>query len=308
MLVNITYNMEDRILFSLTANKKTADKLSKSLNIPLGKAKVEHFADGEVMCKTLTPVKDKNVFVIQSTSKPAVSRLFELLLFIDSIKRAGAKKVNLIMPYFGYSRQEVSWNNEPVSCEVVARIINVSGADSLITFDLHTPVIHTFFKIPVKDVNTTSLFADYYSNIFKKDGTNAKDIVIVSPDHGSNERAHLLSEALLAPSVIILEKKRPRPNYSETMFVEGDVKDKTCIIIDDIIDTGGTITNAVRILKEKGAKAVYIAASHAVFSKGAINRIKDCGVKDIVVTDSIEKKYPSEINVLPIAELIKEYL
>lgn len=297
--------MEDKILFSLTANKKTAGSLSEILNIPLGKTKVEHFADGEVICKTLTPVKDKHVFIIQSTSKPAVTRLFELLLLVDSIKRAGAKKITLVMPYFGYSRQDISWNNEPVSCEVVAKIINVSGVDELITFDLHTPSVHSFFKIPIQDIATTRLFAKYYKNLFEEKNIKMSDLVIVSPDHGSNERAHLLCDALNASKSIILEKRRPRPNVSETMFVTGDVKNKVCVIVDDIIDTGGTIVNASKILLDKGAKEIYVAASHAVFSKDAINKIRAMKVKDIVVTDSIEKKHSQDIKVLPIAELIE---
>ncbi|MDY0177763.1 MAG: ribose-phosphate diphosphokinase [Bacilli bacterium] len=305
MLINITYKMKDKILFSLTANKKTVGKLSKILNIPLGKTKIEHFADGEVICKTLTPVDGKHVFIIQSTSKPAVTRLFELLLLIDSIKRSGSKKITLVMPYFGYSRQDVSWNNEPVSCEVIAKIINVSGVDELITFDLHTPRIHSFFKIPLKDIATTSLFKEYYEKLFEEKNIKSSNLVIVSPDHGSNERAHLLCEALNASSSIILEKVRPHPNVSETLFVAGDVKDKICIIIDDIIDTGGTIVNASKVLFEKGAKEIYVAASHAVFSKDSMNRIKTVNIEDIVITDSIEKKYPHGIKVLPIADLIK---
>lgn len=297
--------MKDKILFSLTANKKTVKKLSNVLNIPLGKTEVQHFADGEVICKTLTPVGGKHAFVIQSTSKPAVARLFELLLLIDSLKRAGAKKITLIMPYFGYSRQDVSWNNEPVSSQVVAKIINVSGADEVITFDLHTTKIRSFFDIPVKDIPTTQLFKEYYQKILLENNILPSDVVIVSPDHGGNDRAHLLSDALGADEPIILEKKRPRPNFAETLFVKGDVKDKTCIIVDDIIDTGGTIVSAAKVLFEKGAKEIYVAASHAVFSKNAIAKIKGAGIKNIVITDSIEKKYPEDIEILPIAKLIE---
>lgn len=296
--------MEDRILFSLTSNKKTVRDLSKTLNIPLGKTKVEHFADGEVICKTLTAVDGKHAFVVQSTSKPAVARLFELLLLIDSLKRAKAKKITLIMPYFGYSRQDVSWNNEPVSSQVVAKIINVSGADEVITFDLHTTKIRSFFDIPIKDAPTTELFKEYYQAIFFKNNISLTDVVIVSPDHGGNDRAHLLSDALGVGEPIILKKKRPRPNFAETMFVKGDVKGKICIIVDDIIDTGGTIVGAAKVLLKEGAKEIYVAASHAVFSNNGISKIKAAGIKDIVVTDSIEKKYPADIKILPIAKLI----
>lgn len=300
--------MEDKILFSLTANRKTVKNLSKSLNIPLGKTKVEHFADGEVICKTLTQVDGKHAFVIQSTSKPAVARLFELLLLIDSLKRANAAKITLIMPYFGYSRQDVSWNNEPVSSQVVAKIINVSGADEVFTFDLHTTKIRSFFDISIHDVPTTELFKEYYQNILFENNIHSSDVVIVSPDHGGNERAHLLSDALGVEEPIILEKKRSRANFAETMFITGNVKDKTCIIVDDIIDTGGTIVNAAKVLFEKGAKDIYVAASHAVFSKNTLSKIKAAGIKNIVITDSIEKKYPEDITVLPIAKLIEKLI
>ncbi|MDR0934732.1 MAG: ribose-phosphate diphosphokinase [Erysipelotrichaceae bacterium] len=297
--------MLDKIIFTIDANKKTAKQLADDLKIPLGEVSITHFSDGEVICKTLSDVKNKYVYIIESTSKPAITRLFEILLLVDSIKRAGASKITLIMPYFGYSRQDTSYDNEPVSSEVVARMLNVSGIDELMSLDFHTKKIMNFFNVPIKNLSTTSLFKKYYEDIFNKRNIKNDNVLIISPDHGANDRAHHLCDALKANDVVILKKSRPRPNEAETLFIEGDIKDKVCIIIDDIIDTGTTIVNAVKILLDKGAKEVYVGATHAVFSTDAARRINEAGAIDIVVTNSIEKRLPPFVHILSIQSLLE---
>ena len=296
------------IVFSITGNKKLSKEVAKSLNAEEGKIYKKTFADGEIMVKSSSDVKDKDVIIIQSTSKNVNEELFCLLLLLDSVKRSGAKSIKLFMPYFAYSRQErVSWTNEPVSCEVVARIIDNAEYDNLTCFDLHHPIIETFFKHPIKNKPTTRLFADYYSSYFAEHNISKEDVVIVSPDHGSNTRADMLASSLNGVQKVILDKVRPQPNRAEHLEIDGkQVKGKVCILIDDIIDTGGTISSASELLHKKGAKAVLVGGTHAVLSKGCISKIRDAKVDDLVVTNTIEKKLDSSIKVLDILPLILE--
>lgn len=298
--------MEKNIVFSLQSNNYVAEKVAKRFNAELGVVSIDTFADGEVLVKTLSDVKDKNVYIIESTAKNAHETLFMLLLLVDSVKRSGAKSVILFIPYFGYSRQErVSWFNEPVSCEVVAKILDTAEVDEIITFDLHHHDIENFFKTKFISLPTTKLFKDYYLKYFKDHKIDLKDVVIVSPDHGSNTRADLLVKELKGSKKTILSKRRPKPNLAEHLEVEvSEVKDKVCIIIDDIIDTGGTIISAADLLIRSGAKSVLVAASHGVFSPNSINKLLESPVDDIVVTNSIEKRLPSNIHVVDISELI----
>ena len=296
------------IVFSVFANKKLAKEVAQSLNAELGKVYKKTFADGEVMVKSASDVCGKDVVIIQSTSKNVNEELFSLLLLLDSVKRSGAKSVKLFMSYFAYSRQErVSWTNEPVSCEVVANIIDTASFDDLTCFDLHHPIIETFFKHHIKNKPTTKLFAEYYLNYFKDHGINNEKVVIVSPDHGSNSRADMLSKELGGIQIVILDKVRPQPNRAEHLEIDGNqVKGKVCILIDDIIDTGGTICSASRLLHEKGAKSVLVSATHAVLSKGCITRLKESGIDDLVVSNTIEKKLDPMVKVVDILPLILE--
>lgn len=295
----------EKIVFSVSANKKCAKEVANLLGCEEGKIQINHFQDGEVMVKTKSDVKDKIVIVIQSTSSPAHEKLFKLLLLLDSIKRGGAYKIYLYIPYFGYSRQErVSFKNEPISCEVVARILDTAKVDKIISFDIHHKDIKDFFKTEFINKPTTSLFKNYYKSILNDEINDKNNIVIVSPDHGSNERAHLLGDALKNAPVIILDKYRPAPNKAEHLKSDADVKDKTCIIVDDIIDTGGTLISASKLLKDKGAKKVLICASHAVLSKNSKKLLKSKQIADIVVTNSIEKRKIKGINYLSISPLI----
>ena len=296
------------IVFSVSANKKLAKEVAQSLNAELGKVYKKTFADGEVMVKSASDVANKDVVIIQSTSKNVNDELFSLLLLLDSVKRSGAKSVKLFMPYFAYSRQErVSWTNEPVSCEVVANIIDTANFDDLTCFDLHHPIIETFFKHKIKNKPTTKLFAQYYKGYFAEYGLTNEKVVIVSPDHGSNSRADMLSHELGGVQIVILDKVRPQPNRAEHLEIDGSrVKNKVCILIDDIIDTGGTICSASRLLHEKGAKSVLVAATHAVLSKGCITRLKESGIDDLVVTNTIEKKLDPMVKIVDILPLVLE--
>lgn len=299
--------MKDLIVLTLISNKLVAKRVAKLLDAELGQATFDYFADGEVLVKTITDVKGKDVILVESTAKRAQERLFELLLLIDSIKRSGAKSLKVYIPYFGYSRQErVSWYNEPVSCEVVAKILDTAEVDEILTFDLHHHIIENFFKTPLANLPTTPLFAKYYQDFFMKKGIKYEDVVVVSPDHGSNERADALVKELPGSQKVILTKYRPKPNLAEHLKVETElIKDKYCVIIDDIIDTAGTIISAANLLMENDAKAVYVAGSHAVLSQRAIEKLLDAPIDDIVVTNTIEKRLPKQINVVDISPLIK---
>lgn len=296
---------EEYIVFSLSTNKKLAREIAKSLSAKLGKVKITHFADGEIMVKSFSNVENKIAIVVQSTSKPAHEKLFEILLLLDSIKRSNAKKVQLIMPYFGYARQErVSWFNEPVSCEVVARMLNTTNVDSLLTFDLHHPVIESFFSLDVKNIPTTELFASYYLSYFAKRNISLKDVVVISPDHGANHRGSLLHEKLIGSSFLVLDKVRPQANSAEHLELEADLTGKYCVIIDDIVDTGGTICSASKLLYSHNAKEVLLGASHAVFSSNCINKLKEASIKDVAVTNTIEKKFKDYVTVLDILPIV----
>ena len=301
--------MKDYIVFSLSQNKKLASELATKLNAKLGRISIARFADGEVLVKTLSNVRGKDAIVIESTYKNAHERIFELLLLLDSINRSGANSIQLFIPYFGYSRQErVSWTNEPVSCEVVSKIIETASYDSLTTFDLHHPVIESFFKRSIKSLSTSDIFIEYYLNYMKDNCLTKKDIVIVSPDHGANHRADALV-GTIGETKVILDKVRPKANVAEHLVVDDKlVKDKVCIIIDDIIDTGGTIISAANLLYQHGAKKVLIGASHAVFSNLNIKKFKQANIVDIAVTNTIEQKLNKDIKVLDICPLILQLI
>ena len=298
--------MADKIIFSLLSNKRLARRIATKFHYELGEISIDRFKDGEILVKTLSDCNGKDVIIVESTAIKAHERIFELLLLIDSIKRTGAKSIKLYIPYFGYSRQErVSWINEPISCEVVAKILDTAKVDEILTFDLHHPDIEKFFKTKFVSISTTKLFADYYNDYIKKEKIDSSDIIVVSPDHGSNTRADALVREIKGSRKVILNKYRPAPNYAEHLAVEDDVKDKVCIIIDDIIDTGGTILSATKLLLEQGARSVLVGASHAVLSMKSIDNLLKSPIKDLVFTNTIEKRLPKSVTILDIADYIK---
>ena len=294
--------MKDALIFSLTTSKKLAEKVSKISQIPLGKSEVLRFSDGEIMARCLSNVKGKNCYIIQSTISPSTDSLFEIFIFVDSLKNAGAKEINLITPYYGYSRQDrVAQKGEPITAKIVANLLQSCGINQLISVDLHTQQIQGFFSIPVTNLETFELFGDYFVKRFKELGIKHEDVVVVSPDHGSANRGRDVSSIFSNASLAVIDKRRPAPNKSEVTNVVGDTKGKTCLIIDDIVDTGGTINNAVDALFKKGAKEVFVAATHAILSKDKL----DPRIKEFVTTDTVEKDIKS-VTVLSVAELISK--
>ncbi len=292
--------MNNLIIFHLSTNKLLAEKIAKILDIPLGKVDIEKFSDGEILPRNLSNVKGKDVYIVQSTCSPSQDNIFEILLFTDALKNSEAKSVNLIVPYFGYARQDrVARFGEPISAKVVASLFTAVGIEKIITLDLHTQQIQGFFSCPVINIEPTELFGEYMAKYFTDLGISHKDVVVVAPDHGSALRARDLGSMFNGASIAFIDKRRPAPNTSEVINVIGDVSGKTCVIVDDIIDTCGTINNAYDALKERGAKDVYICATHAVFSSGTLDKhIKGC-----IVTDTIEKNIEG-VKVLSVANLI----
>ena len=273
---------QEKIIFSLSANKRLANEVSSLLNIPLGIAEIEHFEDGELIVRCKSDVKNKTVYIIQSTSAPATQHIFEILIFADALKTGGAKEIILVIPYFGYSRQDrIAKEGEPVSARVVANAFESNGIKKIITVDVHNPVIEEFFNIEFVNLSPSKLFAD----TLKQKGLD-NNVVIVTPDHGSNSRANELSKYLNNASIAFIEKHRPAPNKSKVISIQGEFEGKSCVIIDDIIDTGGTINNATEVLLSKGAKEVYVVATHAVCRENVLDK----RIKEIIVTDSIEKE------------------
>ena len=270
-------------VFSGNANEKFAKAICDNLGIDLGKIVLEKFSDGEVNTVLNETVRGCDVFIVQPTCKPVNDHLMELLIMIDAAKRASAKSINAVVPYYGYARQDrKTKGREPISAKLVANLMTTAGADRVISMDLHAGQIQGYFDIPVDHLTAAQAIAA----AFKETVEREKDFVVVSPDLGGVTRARNFSNYLNLP-IAIIEKRRPKDNVSEVMNIIGDIEGKNCIIIDDIIDTAGTITNAAEALIEKGAKDVYITATHGVLSGPAIDRIEHSAVKKCVITDTI---------------------
>lgn len=294
--------MNDSVIFYLSTNKKLATEVARISGIPLGDCELVHFSDGEIMVRNLSNVAGKTVYIIQSTISPASESLLEIFIAIDAFKNSNAKEIITVIPYFGFSRQDrVAREGEPISAKVVAKLLQGAGTDRVICVDLHTQQIQGFFSCPVHNIDTFDLFSEYFVNRFNELGVKGKDIVVVSPDHGSALRARDLGSAFTDASIAFIDKRRPAPNKSEVTSVVGDVNGKICVIIDDIIDTCGTINNAVEAILNKGAKEVYVCATHAIFSANEIDK----RVKEVVVTDTVEKTIKG-VKVLSIAKLIAD--
>lgn len=291
------------IVYALSANKKMAIDIVKQLGLKMGESEVIHFADGETIVENNTTVRGKNVYVIQSTCPPVTERLFELLIFIDGLRRASAKEINVIIPYFGYARQDRKVRpREPITARLVADMLQNVGANHIIVTDLHTPQIQGFFTCPIDDLSAIPLFAEYFSSIVKKD-----DLVVVSPDHGGVTRARKFAGYFNQAGIAIIDKRRPSANVAEVMNIIGDVKGKTAIIIDDIVDTAQTLTLAAGELKKAGAIKVFAAISHPILSNAACRLIEESALEKVIVTDSIplaQEKCTPKIVVLSIAQMI----
>ena len=292
-------------ILSGTSNPKLSKDISKKLKLKLVNTNIRRFADGEIYVEINENIRGNSVFVIQSTSNPANDNLMELLLVIDALKRSSAKNVTAVIPYFGYARQDRKVApRTSISAKVVANLITNAGASRVVTVDLHAGQIQGFFDMPVDNLFTTPLFAKY---IKKK--LNKKNLICVSPDVGGVQRTRGLATRIKA-DLAIIDKRRPAPGKSRVMNIIGNVKNKTCIIVDDIIDSGGTIVNAVDALKKSGADEVYVFITHAVLSGDAVKKIKNSKIKKLIITDTINNsqkiKNNNKIEVLSISSLMSE--
>jgi len=296
----------DRIrILTGNSNIELAKKISTYLGIKLVDSKVSRFSDGEVEVEIRENVRGSNVFIIQSTSTPANEHLMELLIMIDACKRSSAKEIIAVMPYYGYARQDRKVaSRAPITARLVADLLTTAGATRVISLDLHAGQIQGFFNIPVDHLYAAPVFLEDMKLRFK-----GEDIVIVSPDAGGVERARAYSKRLDC-SIAIVDKRRPQPNVSEVMNIIGNIEGKVAILLDDIVDTAGTLTKAAVALRERGAKEVYAYAVHGVFSGDAIKKIGESPIKDITVTDTIAAKKECEnfekLRYLTVSKLLGE--
>jgi len=292
-------------IFSLSSNRPLAEKIAEAVGLELGKISISRFSDGEVKVNVEESIRGAHVYIVQSTSDPVNDNLMELLIMIDALRRASAKTINVVMPYYGYARQErKAQSREPITAKLVANMITIAGADRVLTLDLHAPQIQGFFDIPVDHLIGVPLLADY----FLEKGLFGEDVVVVSPDHGGVVRARKLADFLKSP-IAIIDKRRPRPNVSEVMNIIGDVAGKKCIIIDDMIDTAGTITLAAAALLDKGADSVYACCTHAVLSGPAVERLDESDIREVIVTDSIQQpegRHLDKLQTISVGTLVGE--
>lgn len=290
-------------IFHCNANKELTKQIADIVGVPVGDSQVGTFSNGEISVNINESVRGADVFVIQSTSAPVNNNLMELLIMIDALKRASAGRITAVIPFYAYARQDrKSKPREPITAKLVADLITTAGADRVLTMDLHAPQIQGFFNIPVDNLYAMPIIANYFLN------KNLQDVVVVSPDVGGVTRARGLASRLNAPLAIV-DKRRPRANVAEVMNVIGDINGKNCIMIDDMVDTGGSISNAAKVLMDMGAKEVYVACTHPVLSGPAFERINDSVIKELIVTDTIPlpgDKCSDKIMVLSVAPLFAE--
>ena len=290
-------------VFTGNSHIELAEEIASIMGKPMGNATVSKFSDGEISVSMWESVRGTDVFIVQSTSDPVNDNLMELLIMIDAIKRASAGRINAVIPYYGYARQDRKAKaRDPITAKLVADLIVAAGADRLLTMDLHASQIQGYFNIPVDHLVGLPILVNYFKE------QNIEDLVIVSPDHGSVTRARNMANPLNAP-IAIVDKRRPEPNKSEIMNIIGDIEGKNCILIDDMIDTAGTITNAANALKDLGAKSVKACATHPVLSGPAVERINDSAIEELVLLNTIaipeEKKIKGMVQ-LSVAPLFAE--
>ncbi|MDX8418750.1 ribose-phosphate pyrophosphokinase [Stecheria sp. CLA-KB-P133] len=297
--------VKETVIFALTSSTDLAAHVCRDLGLPLGKIKVEHFADGEILVEPQESVRGRSVFIVQSTCNPVTERLMEVLVCIDACKRASAGEINVIMPYYGYARQDRKAKpRQPITAKLVADLLQVAGADRVVVFDLHATQIQGFFDIPIDDLTAVPMLGQY----FKEKNLPSDKLVVVSPDHGGVTRARRLADILDAP-IAIIDKRRPKPNMVEAQNVIGDVNGKICIVVDDICDTAGSLVAGCQILKDHGASEIYTGITHGVFSRDAIEKIENSPIKEMVITDTIpmseeQKARTTKIHVLSVADMI----
>jgi ribose-phosphate pyrophosphokinase len=294
-------------VFACNSNKELAEAIVEKLGLKLGDCEVEKFSDGEISVKINETIRGADVFIIQSTSYPVNDNLMELLIMIDAMKRASAARITAVMPYYGYARQDRKARpRDPISAKLVANLLTSAGANRVLTMDLHCAQIQGFFDIPVDNLIGSPLLTHYY--IDKYGDELEKDFVAVSPDLGSVTRVRKFAEKLNIP-IAIIDKRRPKANVSEVMNIIGDIEGKRVILVDDMIDTAGTITNAANALKERGALDVSACCTHGVLSGPAMKRLEESAIEDLLVLDTIEMtedKLIDKISVVSVADVFAD--
>ncbi len=300
--------MDDVVVFSLTSSKNLTAEVVKYLGIEEGKIDVTHFKDGEVLVEPGESVRGKHVFIIQSTCNPTNDRLMELLIACDACKRASCKELTCVIPYYGYARQDRKAKaRQPITSRLVADLLESAGADRVVCVDLHATQIQGFFKIPTDNLTAVDMFGQYFRN---KPGMDYENTVVVSPDHGGVTRARNFAENVYNLPIAIVDKRRRVANVAEAMNLIGDVDGKDCIIIDDIVDTGGSLLGCINMLKANGAQKIYCVCTHGILSGDALERIASCGVEEFVISNTIEltdekkERAPSNLKVLSVAFLL----
>lgn len=297
--------MGDIVVFTGNSNHELVDNICKEIGIEKGKCKVSTFSDGEIAIDIDISVRGRDVYIIQSTSSPVNNNLMELLILMDAIRRASAGRINVVIPYYGYARQDrKAKSRDPITAKLVANLLTAAGADRVLTMDLHAAQIQGYFDIPVDHLLGQNLLANYFNQM------GLEDLTVVSPDLGSVTRSRKFANQLDGDvPLAIIDKRRPKANVSEVMNLIGDVKDRNIIMLDDMIDTAGTITNAANALKKFGARDIYACCTHAVLSGPAIERIKESSITKLIVLDTIklpEEKKLDNIEVLTVADLFAD--
>lgn len=298
--------MHDKIrVFTGNSNPALAQKICECLHVPLGAARVRTFSDGEIMIEINENVRGRDVYIIQSTCAPTNNNLMELLIMTDALKRASAATITAVIPYYGYARQDrKAAPRTPITAKLVADLITSAGVDRVVTIDLHAGQIQGFFNIPVDNLYAAPVILDYLKTRFK-----GEDVVMVSPDAGGTERARAFAKRL-GCTLAVIDKRRTGPNVAEVMHLIGDVRGKIAIILDDMIDTAGTLTHAAKALKDNGASSVYACATHGVLSGPAIERINNSDIEEIVMTDTIplgdKDQQTSKVRMLSVSDLLAE--
>ncbi|WP_034942594.1 ribose-phosphate diphosphokinase [Williamsoniiplasma somnilux] len=311
-------NNEEINIFGLSASQDLANEVCEILKIKPKQVKTIRFMDGEILVESLDSVRGREIYVIQSTTQPVNENLMELLIAIDAFKRGSASKINVVIPYFGYARQDrKAKGRQPITAKLVADLITKAGADRVITIDIHSQQSMGFFDIPMDNFQTSQTLAEEIIKTIMEKKIDYKNCILVSPDHGGLTRVHKVDSytGAMTNGIAVIAKRRPEPNKAEVEFVLGDIKGKTCFIIDDMIDSGGTIINAAKALKENGATDVYIFACHGLFNGPAKQRmeeaIKNNWVKQVVVTNTIEipesKKFEG-LKIISIAHLLADMI
>jgi len=294
---------KDLKIFTGNANIELAEEISQYLGVTIGASKVTHFSDGEVQVRIDESVRGADVFVIQPTSMPVNENLMELLIMIDAVRRASARRITAVLPYYGYARQDRKTRaRDPITAKLVANILTASGARRVVTMDLHAGQIQGFFDIPVDHLPGVPILAEYFLQ------ANLENVVVVSPDLGGVTRARDLAERIGAP-IAIIDKRRPEPNMVEITNIIGAIHGKTVIMIDDIIDTAGTITMGAAALKQWGVNDIYVCCTHGVLSGPALKRLEEAPIKEVVITNTIpvpKEKMIDKIKILSVAPLLGE--